>query len=202
MGRASGTSLSLSSWRCSLSLPCICIVRLNTARSNPLFLFAWSLQGVGRLMEMTHLVMMLIITKHVLLFLSLEFGEGKSCNKPTSFLLLFISGMGPVRGKFWTATHRVIQLFQFQTKQLQPSVRAALSPPKPETQNKGSPSYKHSIKKPSQNYKVLHYRPLKTGTGAASFLNTFPYTKIRIFYALQFLWNPNIGKLNYTSDAI
>jgi len=33
------------------------------------------------------------------------------------------------------------------------------------------------LKKPSQNYKTLHYHPLKTGTGVASFSNTFPYTK-------------------------
>lgn len=157
----------------------------------------------------------------LLLFLSLEFAKGKSYHKPTSVLLLLIfgilhtksssapAGMGPVRGKFWTSTQRVIQPFQSQTKQLQPSVPAALAPrnqpPTPNNQQqkaKAVPDENLALKKCSLNYKALHCHPLKTETGVANFLNSFPCTKVKIFYSLQLLWKPNIGKLSYTSGAI
>lgn len=59
----------------------------NTNRSNPSFLFAWSLWGVDGLMRLTHLVTMIIT---VLLFLLVE---GKSFNKPNLFLLPLVFGL-------------------------------------------------------------------------------------------------------------
>lgn len=59
----------------------------NTNRSNPSFLFAWSLWGVDGLMRLTHLVTMIIT---VLLFLLVE---GKSFDKPNLFLLPLVFGL-------------------------------------------------------------------------------------------------------------
>lgn len=172
------------------------------------------------------MIYLVMILTTVLLFISLEFAEGKSYNKPVSILLLLIFEIFHTTVSsvsYWDETS-LWDVLDFNPKsesvfpvsdQAAAAFRASsVSSPKPtshpqqpapnnqQCKAKKVPDENLLLKKPRQNHKALRYHPSKTGAGVTNFFNPFSYKKIKIFYSLQLLQKLNIEKLSYSSDVI
>lgn len=118
------------------------------------------------------------------------------------------AGVGPIRGKFWTSPQRVIQPFQSQTKQLQPSVPAVLAPlnqpPTPNDQQRKTmevPDKKSVLKYLSEPYRAV-LSSFKSSDGSCKLFKHFPICKSQNLSQPTAIAKAKYQAANYTNHAI